>query len=124
MVLWVSEPARDVASPVEVETLTAAEWLVVAAAGEIDIATATEVRGAIDRAFAAGAVAICVDLSRVEFMDSTGLRVLLDGRSAATARGARFAVVCPPGPVMRVFEVAGVAPSFVLHRDRASAVAG
>ena len=44
-----------------------------------------------------------VDLERVEFMDATGLKVLVD----AVAAGGRLALTSPPPQVQRLFELTG-----------------
>jgi anti-sigma B factor antagonist len=62
-----------------------------------------------------------VDLSAVAFMDSTGLRSLLDARSRLLARSKTLAVSCPPGPVRRVFTIAGLDHELNLYGDRAAA---
>ena len=77
--------------------------------GEVDMDTADQFERAIEQV--GGPLAI--DLSRVAFMDSTGLRVLL---TASVARDRALAVVLrPESPVMRLLELAQVSdrvPSF------------
>ncbi len=53
--------------------------------GELDLAAAPSLRAALGRALESGAAAVCVDLSAVTFLDSTGLNVFVD----AVAAGAR-----------------------------------
>lgn len=50
-----------------------------------------------------------VDMSAVEFMDSSGLRVLIEAHRAAEADGARLVVVSPGRVVSRIIEVSGLA---------------
>jgi anti-sigma B factor antagonist len=94
---------------------------VLAISGEIDIATADAFRAAIEQIIAADALDVWVDLSDVGFIDSRGVRALIDARGAASARHKRFVVICPPGPVYRVMEITGVAAVLTIHPDRASA---
>lgn len=70
--------------------------------GEIDLATAGELRDAIEQAYA-GAAEVWVDLSRVEFMDSTGLSTLVEAH-----RIGPLTVICPEGSPRRVLQVSGV----------------
>ena len=56
-----------------------------------------------------------LDLTDVTFMDSTGLRVLLDLRRAAAESGLPLAIVCPEGPARLILEVAGVEDILPLH---------
>ena len=93
--------------------------LVVAAAGEIDMASAAQLREALAEAAASGCVEIWLDLSDVEFMDSTGIAAIVDARG--TLDGRRFALICPDGPVRRVLEIAGIEHAIAIHATRADA---
>jgi len=97
---------------------------VLAASGEIDVATAPALVEAATAVLASGALDVWLDLSEVTFMDSTGVRILLDTRGALSGTGRSFAVICPPGPVRRVLQIAGVEGDLPLFTDRASAHAG
>jgi anti-sigma B factor antagonist len=78
--------------------------LVLRARGEIDINSVHTLKQALERSAAGSASEVIVDLTDVEFMDSTGLTALL----AAQRDGVPgLALVCPPGPVRRVLDVAG-----------------
>jgi anti-anti-sigma factor len=93
--------------------------LVLAASGEIDMASAGALRQALAGAAESGAAEIWLDLSRVEFMDSTGLTALVDAHLQLTSR--RFAVICPEGPVRRVMSVAGIDRMIAIHPTRSDA---
>jgi anti-sigma B factor antagonist len=79
---------------------------VIALRGELDIAGAATLDAELDRVSRSpGLHALVVDLSRVEFMDSTGLRaVVVAGRRAGEA-GVRFGLVRGGEPVQRVFDL-------------------
>jgi len=75
-------------------------------AGELDMAVAPDIRAAFAAVEANAPDAIAMDLSDVTHLDSTGLRVLLEGARCATAAGRRFIVVAPPeGPVGRILRL-------------------
>ncbi len=93
--------------------------LVLAAEGEIDIASADELREALAAAASSGAAEIWLDLSAVEFMDSTGITAIVDARSLFDGR--RFAVICPNGAVRRVIEISGIDRAIAIHASRADA---
>jgi anti-sigma B factor antagonist len=76
--------------------------------GEIDIATSPELALALDRAILASIGAFVLDLRELEFLDSSGLHVVLQARTALADQARQLAIVCPPGPVRRVMEVACV----------------
>jgi anti-sigma B factor antagonist len=94
---------------------------VLAVTGEVDLATAPELRSAVDTALASGAQELWLDLSATAFMDSSGLHVLLDAHRRIRGLRRRLAIVCPGGPVRRLFEIAGVADALPLYEDRATA---
>ncbi len=77
--------------------------------GEIDHHSAREIRSRIDtKVFIQRPDELILDLSRVGFMDSSGLGLIL-GRYAKTAElGIRFKVVNPTPEVRRILDLAGV----------------
>jgi anti-sigma B factor antagonist len=93
--------------------------LVLAAEGEIDIASADDLREALAAAASSGAAEIWLDLSAVEFMDSTGITAIVDARNLLDSR--RFAVIGPDGPVRRVIQISGIDRAIAIHASRAEA---
>jgi anti-sigma B factor antagonist len=93
--------------------------LVLAAAGEIDVASADELRDALAAAVSSGAAEIWLDLTAIEFMDSTGITAIVEARSVIAPR--RFALICPDGPVRRVIEISGIDREIAIHATRADA---
>jgi anti-sigma B factor antagonist len=75
--------------------------------GEIDMVSSPEVLIAAREALRTGVRAVSVNLSAVTFMDSTGLAALINiQRSVERARG-RLVVICPDGPVRKLFALSG-----------------
>jgi anti-anti-sigma factor len=74
--------------------------------GELDVATQAELRAALDRH--AGAAAVTLDLSRLRFLDTSGLRLILETAESARRDGRAFSVVPGSPTVQRLFDVAGV----------------
>ncbi len=76
------------------------------AQGEVDVVTAPKLAIQLDRHLRSGRGDVVVDLSDTEFLDSAGLYVLLNAqrRLARSNRGLR--VLCHPGPVRHVIEMA------------------
>ena len=89
--------------------------------GELDIATAPRMIAAINEAVADMAAPLVVDLSDVVFMDSTGLALLMNARRRVVRLGQGFAIVCPGGPISRVFEIADMVESLRVCPDRDTA---
>ena len=75
--------------------------------GDIDLAAADPLRD-IFAAAAREVAAVEVDMSGVDFLDSTGIGVLVGGRNAALAHGSTFVVTRPSEPVSSVLEMSGV----------------
>jgi anti-anti-sigma factor len=83
--------------------------LVVAPRGEIDLATVSLVREAVEREHAAGEDLV-LDLREVGFMDTSGLRYVLEIVERAAKDGFDVRLVRGPSAVQRVFEVSGLEP--------------
>ena len=79
---------------------------VVTPRGELDMATQGELRAALEEQAARGAVTL--DLSGLRFLDTSGLRLILETAAAAERDGFRFSVLPGNETVQRLFEVAGV----------------
>jgi anti-sigma B factor antagonist len=78
--------------------------LIVAPQGEVDMATADELRAACGAADGM----LVLDLRAVEFMDTSGLNLVMECQRRADVDGGGFAVVRGSAPVMRIFEIAGL----------------
>ena len=86
--------------------------VVVAPSGELDIATVGQVERELDDLRGAGFSDIVVDLRAVGFMDSTGLRLLLQEARKAGEDGYRFRLIDGPPNVRRVFEITATVGAF------------
>lgn len=74
--------------------------------GELDVASSDRVQREFKRVEASTARAIVVDLSGLTFIDSTGVRLLVDARSRVDAD--RLTLLRGRPAVQRVFELCGV----------------
>src|SRR3954451_6365598 len=75
--------------------------------GELDIVSSPKLIVAAREALRSGVRAVSVDLSAVTFMDSTGLAALINIQRAVERARGRLIVVCPEGPVRKLFAVCG-----------------
>ena len=89
--------------------------------GEVDIATASRLISVLNSSVADAIKAVVVDLSKVGFMDSTGLALLINAHRRLSLRRKGFAVVCPPGPLRRVFEITDMVDTLHVCPDRETA---
>jgi anti-anti-sigma factor len=80
----------------------------VAADGEIDLSTIGELRAAVTNA-AEDCDRLILDLTAVEFIDSTGLGGLLELRSTLRASAVTMEIVAGDGPVRQAVEITGLA---------------
>ncbi|MEU7435580.1 STAS domain-containing protein [Streptomyces sioyaensis] len=88
---------------------------VVTVAGELDHHTADLLRESLEGCVDDGYARLVVDCSPLEFMDSTGLNVLLGARLKAEAQGGAVHLAGMQPVVARVFEITGAEAVFTLH---------
>jgi anti-anti-sigma factor len=83
--------------------------VLIGVSGELDLASSPELERELERGTASGAELLIIDLRKLEFMDSTGLSVLVRAHQKATQSGKRFAIVKGPQQVERLLSLTGVA---------------
>jgi stage II sporulation protein AA (anti-sigma F factor antagonist) len=89
-----------------------------APAGRIDTTTSPALDDELTRLVDAGTRDVLVDLGRVDYISSAGLRVLLVlAKRLGTERG-RLVLCCLDGPVRQVFDLAGFLPLFTVEDSR------
>ena len=91
-----------------VEERRQGDAVILVVGGELDLRTSPELEERLDGAFAGGAELVILDLRMIEFMDSTGLRVILGSHQRAKETGRRFALVRGADQVERVLTLTGV----------------
>jgi anti-sigma B factor antagonist len=104
------------ARPMRFEVTT--DELGAAVKGEVDLSVVPELELALETAIIESDGAFVIDLSELEFIDSSGLQVLLRARGLLGREDRALAVICPHGPVRRVFELSGFSELFALYRSR------
>jgi anti-anti-sigma factor len=75
--------------------------------GELDLANASALEERLSELEDSGSTQLTVDLAGLDFIDSTGLRVLLQASARAQERGHELILRPAPATVQRVFEVTG-----------------
>ena len=82
---------------------------VVALDGDIDLANTADIEHGVERVLEANPVSTLVlDLADVDFMDSTGLRMLWDIRQKAQDVSAKLILRTPSDPVLRLLRLTGM----------------
>jgi anti-sigma B factor antagonist len=98
------------------EELDAAN-LVIRVAGEIHATTAPEFSERLGNAIASGKTGIVLDMTAVEFIDSTGLSVLLNGLRRVTRVRGTMVIACANPTVLRLFEITKLDSTFEILAD-------
>ncbi len=99
-------------------------FVVVAVRGEVDIATAPKLRETLVELASQGAQKVVVDLEGVDFLDSTGLGVLIGGMKRLRGLDGDLTLVCTQPRILKVFEITGLNRAFTIHETVDAAVAG
>jgi anti-sigma B factor antagonist len=87
---------------------------VIAVSGELDLASSPALEEELDRIAGSDAAVMIVDLRELEFMDSTGLSVLVRAHQRAEELGKRFGLVNGSAQVQRLLTLTGLADRLTL----------
>jgi anti-sigma B factor antagonist len=96
---------------------------VISVEGELDLATAPQLKWMLLDALEEGHGRLVVDLSRVTFMDSTALGVLV-GVDRSLEPGATLAIVCANASLLKIFELSGMDGLFAIFATVDDALPG
>jgi anti-sigma B factor antagonist len=96
-------------------TRTVAGYLVLEVGGEIDVYTAPQLRERLISIVEGGGRRVVVDLSRVEFLDSTGLGVLVGALKRLRGVGGELFLVCDQERLLKIFRITGLDRVFTLY---------
>jgi anti-sigma B factor antagonist len=105
------------------EYSAAPDRTVIEVSGEIDVYTAPRLREALISLVDAGNFRLIVDMERVEFLDSTGLGVLVGGLKRVRAHDGSIDLVCTQGRILRIFRITGLSKVFDIYDSVDEAVA-
>ncbi len=97
-------------------------WAVLVVGGEVDVATAPRLRERLIELVNGGRHRIVVDLGAVEFLDSTGLGVLVGALKRVRTHDGDLALVCTEARILKVFEITGLTKVFSIHESVDAAV--
>ena len=104
--------------PFEVLDFALAAVSGVAVRGEVELATAPQLTAALDERIRGTSGPFVIDLSTVDFLDSCGIHCLVRARALLGRDDRPIALVCPPGNVRRVLELAALDELFPLYGSR------
>ncbi len=85
--------------------------------GELDVYTAPRMKEAVLAARSGGATSLAIDLSAVQFLDSTGLQVLMSAKKRTAERGGDVYLLGVGGQLRRVFTLLSLERIFKISRE-------
>ncbi len=94
----------------------------IAVRGEVHVSTAPEFSERLNEAIATGKTGVVIDMTDVEFIDSTGLSVLLNALRRVTRQQGRMALVVSNPTVLRLFEITRLDSTFDIASTRQEAI--
>lgn len=96
-------------------TRTVGDHTVVEVGGEIDVYTAPKLRECLVELVNEGNYNLVVDMEGVDFLDSTGLGVLVGGLKRVRANEGSLRLVCNQERILKIFRITGLTKVFPIH---------
>jgi anti-sigma B factor antagonist len=119
----ISEGFRRSAPPFRLTVSGSGDRAVVSLEGELDLATAPQLREQLVTLAEQADTVIVVDLTNLAFIDSTGLSVLVMALNRSRAGGGTIVLRNPSQSVMRILEITGLVSVFGIE-DKSVPTAG
>ena len=91
--------------------------------GEIDVYTAPKLRDRISELVADGNYHLVIDMENVDFLDSTGLGVLVGGLKKLRAHDGSMQLICTQERLLKIFRITQLAKVFAIYESQADALA-
>lgn len=92
--------------------------------GEIDVYSAPNLREALIELVGDGKYQIIVNMEHVDFLDSTGLGVLVGGLKRVRAHEGSLGLVCDKERILKIFRITGLTKVFSIYPSVEEAVQG
>jgi anti-sigma B factor antagonist len=99
-------------------------YSVVDVKGEIDVYTAPKLREKLIELVSEGSYDVVVNLEGVDFLDSTGLGVLVGALKRVKAHDGSLSIVCTQDKILKIFKITGLTKVFPIHASVEAATAG
>jgi anti-sigma B factor antagonist len=90
-------------------------YSVVDVKGEIDVYTAPKLREKLIELVSEGSHDVVVNLEGVDFLDSTGLGVLVGALKRVKAHDGSLSLVCTQDKILKIFKITGLTKVFPIH---------
>lgn len=95
---------------------------VVEITGEIDVYTAPKLRDHLSELVGHGQSSIVIDLDQVDFLDSTGLGVLVGGLKKVRAVDGSLSIVCTQERLLKIFRITQLSKVFNIYPSQTEAL--
>jgi anti-sigma B factor antagonist len=105
-----------------ISTRSEGAYTVVEVIGELDVSTAQRLRERLADLIANGDYHLVADLQGLDFLDSTGLGVLVGGLQRVYPHDGSFQLVCTRERVLKIFGLTGLVNVFSIHSSLESAI--
>lgn len=102
---------------IDIKTEKQGDALIYTLSGSFDVATSPSVRAALIEAASEGNHEIVVDLTQLEFMDSTGLGALIGAHRRASENGGVVRLVVAAGTIARLLNITGLVRVFAIYHS-------
>ena len=92
--------------------------------GEVDSYNAPKLRERMVALIDEGNANIVINMSRVDYIDSTGLGTLVSGLKRASEKNGSIRIICPNEQIYKVFNITGLVKVFSIFDNEQAALAG
>ncbi len=116
------EPAPEHQDDLSIHVHVAGDMQIFELTGSLDIATSPTVRAALTSASERGDHRLIVDLTRIEFLDSTGLGALIGAQRRAKEFGGDVRLIAKEGQILRLLRITGLLRVFSVYPTLEDAV--
>ena len=90
--------------------------------GEIDVYTAPKLREKLIELVSEGSYDVVVNLEGVDFLDSTGLGVLVGALKRVKAHEGSLSLICSQDKILKIFKITGLTKVFTIYSSEEEAV--
>ena len=95
---------------------------IVSVGGEIDVYTAPKLRDKISELVGDGHHDLVIDMESVDFLDSTGLGVLVGGLKKVRAQEGSMELICSQDRLLKIFRITGLEKVFGIYGSVSDAI--
>jgi anti-sigma B factor antagonist len=105
-----------------IETRTVNGTPILDLTGEVDSYNAPKLRDQMTQLIEEGKADLVINMTGVEYIDSTGLGTLVGGLKRASEHGGGIRIICPNEQIYKVFNITGLVRVFSIHDSEQSAL--